>query len=92
MNAENQAKLHALLLKVQSLRSVMERIMEDSQEGHVKWVTFKRKAQSYSEVAQSYFDITGDRDVRIFDTKKCKAQWTLYGHIRKKFLRTFMPN
>lgn len=68
----NRPTLKAIGARVAGLRQAMEAVMQGSTPDHGKWTGVNGFVRTYSELATEYVALTGDRSVKVYDTKNLK--------------------
>jgi hypothetical protein len=84
----SQASLKAIAARVAGLREAMEAVMQGSTPDHGKWSAVNSFVRSYCDLATQYVALTGDRNVKLYDTSKLKNSFDMVWPSQKSLFDT----
>src|SRR5580700_11208656 len=85
---EKASILKKLAVRVDALRRAMDAIMGGTTPDHAKWSAFKNYARAYNTFAAEYVNVTGERNVNIYNLDKMKGSMDTLWPVQKEIFDT----
>jgi REase_DpnII-MboI len=88
MTEDQLSFLKKLAVRVDGLRRAMDAVMGGTTPDHAKWSAFKHYARAYNTFASEYIQVTGEKDVNIYNLDKVKGSLDTLWPVQKEIFDT----